>query len=348
MKILIAGGTGLIGSRLVNSLILQNHNVIILSRNPSKHKKKFDRQVNFIDWQSTDIELLKDIDAVIKLSGESVAQLWTKNAKKKILDSRINLSKTLSKFLIKNEINSSVLINASAIGFYSKKTMRYDYEVNENSNSGDSFLSKVCRLNEESCEIFSNQGMRVVHLRIGMVLTKNFSLLIGLTSLFSLPLPGLKNHYFPWVHIDDVVGFIHHALKNDLQGPFNLISPKASTHQEFYHIIRKHFFGSLGFIFILFGLMIESYVLYLEYILLDSFHQNIALIILGVIFIILGLQNRGIIPWILFIPTFIVKMAGDISEIVLYGPKTAPVRTLESRYKFKFPDLDEALRHIDK
>ena len=90
MKILVAGGTGLIGSRLVNSLLLQNHSVIILSRNPLKHKKKFDSQVSFVDWKSTDVELLKNIDAVIKLSGESVAQLWTENAKKKILDSRIN------------------------------------------------------------------------------------------------------------------------------------------------------------------------------------------------------------------------------------------------------------------
>lgn len=348
MKILIAGGTGLIGSRLINSLRLQSHNVIILSRNPSKHKKKFDSQVSFVDWQSTDVELLKDVDAVIKLSGESVVQLWTKDAKKKILDSRINLSKKLSKFLIKNEINSRVLINASAIGFYSKKTMLYDGEVNENSNSGDSFLSKVCRLNEDSCEIFSNQGMRVVHIRIGMVLTKKFSLLIGLTSLFSLPIPGSKNHYFPWVHIDDVVGFINHALKNNIQGPFNLISPKASTHQEFYHTIRKHFFRPLGSTFVLFGVIIEIYVLYLEYILLDSFQQNIILIIFGAILIILGLQYRGIITWILFIPTFIVKMAGDISEIVLYGPKTNPLRTLDSRYKFKFPDLDEALHNIDK
>jgi uncharacterized protein (TIGR01777 family) len=298
MKILIAGGTGLIGSRLVNSLTLQSHNVIILSRNPSKHKNKFDSQVSFVDWQSTDIELLKDVDAVIKLSGESVSQLWTKNAKKKILDSRINLSKKLSEFLIKNEINSRILINASAIGFYSKKTMLYDDEVNENSDSGDSFLSKVCRLNEESCEIFSNQGIRVVHLRIGMVLTKKFSLLIGLASLFSLPLPGLKNHYFPWIHIDDVVGFINHALNNDIEGPFNLISPESINHKDFYHTIRRHY--------------------------------------------------RGIIPWILFLPSFITKMAGDMSEIVLYGPKTTPLRTLQSRYKFKFPDLDEALHYIDK
>jgi uncharacterized protein (TIGR01777 family) len=298
MKILVAGGTGLIGSRLVNSLTLQNHNVIILSRNPLKHKNKFDSRVNLVDWESTDIELLKDIDAVIKLSGESVAQLWTKSAKKKILNSRINLSKTLAKFLIKNEINSNVLINASAIGFYSKKTMRYDGEVNENSNSGDSFLSKVCRLNEESCEVFLNQGMRVVHLRIGMVLTKKFSLLIGLTSFFSFPIPGLKNHYFPWVHIDDVVGFIHHALNNDIQGPFNLISPESIKHKDFYHTIRRHY--------------------------------------------------RGIIPWILFIPSFITKMVGDMSEMVLYGPKTDPMRTLESGYEFKFENLDDALHNIDK
>lgn len=140
--------------------------------------------------------------------------------------------------------------------------------------------------------------MRVVHLRIGMILTSNFSLLIGFLSFFSLPMLGIKKNYFPWVHIDDVVGFINHAIINHVEGPFNLISPKPINHRDFYYTIRKHY--------------------------------------------------NGIFPWILFIPSFIVKMAGDISEIVLYGPKTAPVRTLESGYKFKFPDLDEALHHIDK
>ena len=81
MKILIAGGTGLIGARLVNSLILQNHTIVVLSRNPSKHIKKFDSQVSLVDWESNDIELLKNIDAVVKLSGESVAQLWSPKVK---------------------------------------------------------------------------------------------------------------------------------------------------------------------------------------------------------------------------------------------------------------------------
>ena len=298
MKILIAGGTGLIGSRLVNSLILQNHNVVILSRNPLKHKNKFDSGVSFVDWQSNDIELLRNIDAVIKLSGESVAQIWTKNVKKKILNSRIDLSKNLLEFLKRNQINSNLLINASAIGFYSKKSMNYEGEVNENSHNGDSFLSEVCRLNEESCKIFQGEGMRVIHLRIGMVLTPSFSLLIGLSSLFSIPIPGVKNHYFPWIHLDDVVGFIDYALKKNLQGPFNLITPEPITHKDFYNTIRKHY--------------------------------------------------RGIIPWILFMPTCIVKMIGDMSEMVLYGPKTIPKRTLESGYKFKFNELDAALKDISK
>tara|TARA_B110000438_G_scaffold115154_1_gene112789 strand:+ start:1170 stop:2066 length:897 start_codon:yes stop_codon:yes gene_type:complete len=298
MKILIAGGTGLIGSRLVNSLTLQNHNVVILSRNPLKHKNKFDSGVSFVDWQSNDIELLRNIDAVIKLSGESVAQIWTKNVKKKILNSRIDLSKNLLEFLKRNQINSNLLINASAIGFYSKKSMNYEGEVNENSHNGDSFLSEVCRLNEESCKIFQGEGMRVIHLRIGMVLTPSFSLLIGLSSLFSIPIPGVKNHYFPWIHLDDVVGFIDYALKKNLQGPFNLITPEPITHKDFYNTIRKHY--------------------------------------------------RGIIPWILFMPTCVVKMIGDMSEMVLYGPKTIPKRTLESGYKFKFNELDAALKDISK
>ena len=105
MNIIIVWVTWLIVARLVNSLILQNHTIVVLSRNPSKHIKKFDSQVSLVDWECNDIELLKNIDGVVKLSGESVAQLWTKNTKKKILASRIDLSQTLSKFLIKNKIN---------------------------------------------------------------------------------------------------------------------------------------------------------------------------------------------------------------------------------------------------
>jgi hypothetical protein len=242
--------------------------------------------------------LLKNIDAVIKLSGESVAQLWTKSVKNRILNSRVDLSQKLLDFLKRNQINSNLLINASAIGFYSKKEMNSNDVVDEHSNSGDSFLSKVCRLNEESCKIFDQENMRVVHLRIGMVLTPNFSLLIGLSSLFSIPIPGAKNYYFPWVHLEDVIGFIDHVLTNNIEGPFNLITPEPITHKDFYHTIKKHY--------------------------------------------------RGIIPWILFMPVFVVKMIGDMSEMVLYGPKTMPKRTLESGYKFKFKKLDKALQNLGK
>lgn len=150
MKILIVGGTGLVGSRLANSLISQNHHVIILSRNPSKYQNKFDQKVNFVDWDANEIGLLQNTDVVIKLSGENVAQFWTRNVKNKILSSRVDLSQTLLQFLKKNQVKNSLLINASAIGFYAKKNMVYDGQVDENSRSGDSFLSKVCQLNEES------------------------------------------------------------------------------------------------------------------------------------------------------------------------------------------------------
>jgi len=152
MKILIVGGTGLVGSRLVNSLISQNHHVIILSRNPSKYQNKFDQKVNFVDWDANEIGLLQNTDVVIKLSGENVAQFWTRNVKNKILSSRVDLSQTLLQFLKKNQVKNSLLINASAIGFYAKKNMVYDGQVDENSRSGDSFLSKVAFFPFSHCQ----------------------------------------------------------------------------------------------------------------------------------------------------------------------------------------------------
>ena len=237
MNILIVGGTGTIGTHLVHSLSKKDCNVFLLSRNPKKYHKKFDQNISLIDWDTNNPNLLNDINIVVKLSGESVLQVWTAKIKQKIKSSRTDITKDLKNFLEINHINPKVVINASAVGYYAKKDAIYEGSVDEFSPNGDTFLADVCKTNEESCDIFSKEGIRVVNLRIGLVLTKEFYNLVKFT-----PHVGAKNNFFPWIHIDDVIGFIEFSMINDIKGPFNLVAPNPTTHQEFNPIIVPIYF----------------------------------------------------------------------------------------------------------
>ena len=280
MNILIVGGTGTIGTHLVHSLSKQDYNIFLLSRNPKKYYKKFDENISLISWDTNNSDILKDIDVVVKLSGESVLQFWTKKIKKKIVSSRTNITKDLKIFFETNRINPKVVINASAVGYYAKKDAIYKGYVDEFSSNGDTFLADVCKSNEKSCDIFINDGIRVVNLRIGLVLTKEFYNLVKF-----LPHMGAKNNFFPWIHIDDIVGFIEFSMVNDIKGPFNLVSPTPTTHQDFNSVVIPiHFL-------------------------------------------------RNIIP---------------MTEMLLYGYKTIPKRTLESGYQFKFIDIKDAISSFRK
>ena len=280
MNILIVGGTGTIGTKLVESLSKKDHHIVLLSRNPKKYSKKFDENVSLVDWNTNNSDLLKDINIVIKLSGESVMQIWTKKIKKKIKSSRVDITKDLKNFLEMNHIKPQMLINASAVGFYARKDAVYRESVDEFSPNGDTFLADVCKLNEESCDIFIKEGIRVVNLRIGVVLTKEFYNLVRF-----FPHIGAKNHFFPWIHIDDVVGFIEFSMTHNIKGPFNLVSPNPITHQDFNSIVIPVYF------------------------------------------------LRNIIP---------------MTEMLEYGYKTIPKRTLESGYQFKCIDLKDAVASFKK
>ncbi len=300
MKIIVAGGSGLIGQKIVSSLAEKGHSVYVLTRNLHKYKGTFSNNVNVIDWSTTNPSLLNDTNILIKLNGEKVDQLWTKSAKNKILNSRIDTTKTLFDFCIKNEIIPKKIINASAVGFYAKKSAYYKFSVDENSEFGNTFLAKVCIENEKSTDIFKIfENINIIQLRIGVVLQKKIINLISLNLLLSLPVPGIKDNYFPWVHVDDIVGFIHHSLKNNLNGAFNVVGPELTTHETFFKSILKH--------------------------------------------------KRSIVSWVIFLPKFLVNFIfGNMSEMFLYGPKTKPVKTLESNYQFKYHSLDKALSNLSE
>ncbi len=127
MNVVVAGGTGFIGQKIVSSLLENNHKVFVLTRNLEKHKNTFSNDVNIIDWKTVNPSLLSTTNILIKLNGEKVDQLWTKSVKNKILNSRIDSTKMLFDFCVKNEIIPQKLINASAVGIYSKECGIYDF-----------------------------------------------------------------------------------------------------------------------------------------------------------------------------------------------------------------------------
>ena len=173
MKIIVAGGTGFLGKKIVSSLADKGHNVCVLTRNLQKHKNTFSNNVNVIDWSTINPSQLSDTNILIKLNGEKVDQLWTKSVKSKILNSRIDSTRMLFDFCVKNEIIPQKFINASAVGIYAKESANYNFSVDENSKLGNTFLARVCVENEKNSDIFKVfEDIDIIQLRIGVVLQK--------------------------------------------------------------------------------------------------------------------------------------------------------------------------------
>ena len=167
MNIIVAGGTGFIGKKIVHSFVENGFNVCVLTRNASKHKTTFSKNVTVVEWSTVNPNLLRDINILVKLNGEKVDQLWTKSVKRKILDSRIDSTKMLFDFCVKNEIVPQKLINASAVGIYAQENAQYNFSVDENSQLGNTFLSNVCIENERSTDIFNVfEDIDIIYLHI--------------------------------------------------------------------------------------------------------------------------------------------------------------------------------------
>ena len=300
MNILVAGGTGFIGKKIVKSLANEGYTVFVLTRDIINHQNTFTKDIQLIDWSSKNPSKLKKISVLIKLNGEKVDQLWTKSTKDKIINSRIDSSKMLFDFCLNNEIVPEKLINASAVGIYALNSAQYNSSVDENSQKGDTFLSKVCIENEQSTKFFNVfENIEIIQLRIGVVLRKKIISLLSINLFLSIPIPGHKSSYFPWVHVDDIVGFIHHSINNNIEGVFNLVGPELTSHKIFFKTILKN--------------------------------------------------KKSVISWVIFLPNFLTKLIfGDMSEMLLFGPKTKPNRTLESGYKFKYTTLSDALSNLSE
>ncbi|HXG93725.1 MAG TPA: TIGR01777 family oxidoreductase [Blastocatellia bacterium] len=236
MKILVTGATGLIGRSLCASLAAEGHSVTGLSRSPERAAGVAARM---LEWNPMvgppPEESLSNLDAIVHLAGEPIAaRRWTAEQKKRIRDSRILSTKNLVDGLRAAQSKPEVLVGGSAVGFYGE---RGDEELDESSAQGSGFMSELCAEWEQEAARARSLGIRVVHLRTGVVLSRDGGALKKMLTPFKLGLGGKLasgRQWFPWIHIEDIIGIIRFAIASAaLSGPVNGAAPEPVTNAEF-------------------------------------------------------------------------------------------------------------------
>jgi len=228
-KILITGGSGMIGQALSAALSQKGHQVSHLSRNPLKHTRypsfKWDIARGYIDPSA-----LK-VDVIIHLSGEGIAnKRWTEKQKQKLIVSRIDAAQLLYDQVIKLKTRPIRIISASAIGYYGSDTQ--DEECFENTPAGDDFIGKfVCKW-EQQVNQFETLGIRVTLLRIGIVLSKVGGALPKLTLpiLWGVGAPiGSGRQNISWIHLDDLVKMFVFVVERQVLGIYNAVTQNTTN-----------------------------------------------------------------------------------------------------------------------
>jgi uncharacterized protein (TIGR01777 family) len=253
-KILITGGTGLVGTRLTQMLVDRNHDVVILSRNPkNKNEFKWDVSKNYVN-----IEAFKNVDYIIHLAGAGIAdERWNAERKKIIIDSRVKTANLIFNVIKENSIKIKGFISASGIGYYGAVTTTTIFK--ETDTVGNDFLGDVCKKWEDAAHQFSTESIPVTILRTGIVLAKKGGALDKMKTPIISPL-GSGNQYLAWIHIDDLCQMYIQSIEADLIGIYNAVAPQHQTSITFSKTladsIKKPYLGIgvPGFILkILFG-----------------------------------------------------------------------------------------------
>ncbi|MDH3652412.1 MAG: TIGR01777 family oxidoreductase [Saprospiraceae bacterium] len=244
-KILIAGGSGLIGSTLCAALNKDGHEIVILTRTPD-HRSPF-VQYRWDPVRSyIDLRALRDTDVIINLCGAGIAdKLWTRKRKEELADSRLIPTRFLHESIAKMSRKPSRYIGASAIGIYGD---RQDLVLDENSEVGeDDFLVRLCKDWEHEHSRMVNLGLTVVVLRIGLVLSHRGGLVPKLMKYIILGTGvrlGSGNQFMAWIHEWDLVEmFRWHILGDHEGGIYNAVGIDPVTHATFMKRLVHKFPG---------------------------------------------------------------------------------------------------------
>ncbi|MBI1870818.1 MAG: TIGR01777 family protein [Chlamydiae bacterium] len=295
MTILISGSTGFIGSALTHHLRSLGHFLLRLVRSTSSSSSEiyWDPEKKILD-----VSRLEGIEVVIHLAGENVATgRWTKDKKRKILESRVKGTTFLCDSLAQLSKRPKALVSASAIGYYGERGEEF---LTEESPPGRGFLAEVCQAWEAATEGAKRVGIRVVHVRIGMVLSPKGGALQKMLFPFKLGLGGkigTGNQFVSWITLDDLLNiFLHCISRNELQGAVNGVTPNPVTQSQFANSLGK------------------------------------------------VLKRPAVFP----MPAFVARLLlGELADtLLLASTRVKPLRLLETNFKFHFPELEEALRHL--
>lgn len=292
-KIAVVGASGLVGSTLCPLLTTGGHEVVKLTR--STPDEPNERQWNPSEGK-LDASAISDCDAVIHLAGESIMGRWTDEKKQRIRDSRVNSTRLIADTMAKIENGPKTLVVASAIGFYGD---RGDEQLTEDSAPADDFLAEVSKEWEAAADAAREAGIRVVHVRLGIVISSAGGALANMITPFKLGLGGpvgSGDQYWSWIAIDDAAAiFAWAALDDTVSGVVNATAPKPATNREFTKTLAE-------------------------------------------------VINR---PAFIPVPKFGVGLAfGEMGHaLLLASARVLPERTQSLGYKFRFTDLDDALRH---
>jgi uncharacterized protein len=297
MRLVIAGGTGFIGSALRARLREKDHLLAILTR--SESPKASATNEKWIAWDpfsgKAPIEAVDGTDGIINLAGEPIAgKRWTASQKEKIRSSRIATTRALVDAVAGAKVKPRFLINGSAVGYYGP---RGDEMVTEETRPGNDFLARLCVEWETEAKKIESHGVRAVLLRTGIVLGRGGGALAKMIPPFKFfaggPL-GSGKQWMPWIHLEDEVGLILFAVRNDsASGPFNATAPNPAVMREFC--------STLG--------------------------------------TVLGRPSWAPVPG------FALRLLlGEMADMLLTGQRAIPEQPQKLGYKFRYPNLREALQ----
>ena len=239
MRVVIAGASGFLGSRLRASLTAQQHDIVRLVRRPPTRddERRWDPFTG-----SLDAEVLAGADVVVNLAGAGIEdKRWTDTYKRVLVDSRVRPTSTLASALatLPQSRRPRLLLNASAIGFYGDTG---DATVDETSPAGGGFFPDLCQAWEGATARASEAGVRVVLLRSGLVLDSGGGLLrpFALTTRFYLggPLAGGRQ-WMPWISIADWVGALLFLIDHEIAGPGNVVGPNPVRNKDFVRALGR-------------------------------------------------------------------------------------------------------------
>ncbi|RAP38751.1 TIGR01777 family protein, partial [Candidatus Marinamargulisbacteria bacterium SCGC AAA071-K20] len=240
MKILVTGGSGFIGQALISKLTHEGHQLVLVSRNLSKLKKKYGNIHECHLWDaltgSPPKEIFSGVEGIVNLMGEGVAnKRWTKKQKQKIKQSRVQGTQNLMDGAKEHAKKLRVVVSASAIGYYDHLQ---EATLDEESPASQGFLGNLCQNWESATKTISkNASVRMVILRIGVVFGQGGGALSKMIPPFSLGMGGQigsGKQWMNWIHLEDLASLIATSIKNEkYTGIYNAVSPENIQNKQF-------------------------------------------------------------------------------------------------------------------